>query len=62
MRKQKMQEIFEKELDKEFPASKPHEIIIFENNQSNIKKSIKEIHADFDKLRGKIINLTNRVK
>ena len=60
--KRKMQYLFEKELDKNFPHSKPHQIIIFENNQNGINKVIKSIGSDFDKLRIKVISLKNRIK
>ena len=60
--KRKMQELFEKELDKNFPDSKPHRIIILGNNQNNLKRIIKNMDSDFDKLRMEFISLKNRIK
>ena len=59
--KQKMQSVFEHELDKQFPDSRPHKIIILENNRNNIISIIKDIDSEFDKLRTKVIGLRNRV-
>ena len=59
--KRKLKRVFEHELDKQFSASKPHKVMIFENNEHSVIEMIKRIDIDFEKLRLKVLNLRNRV-